>query len=414
MLAESHHYFFKAADVLGLTDTVRKILLSPQRMVRVELVTEGDDGRLLHHFGYRVQHNNARGPYKGGLRYHPHMDEDHAAALAALMTWKTAVVDLPYGGAKGGIDCDPAELSIGEQHRITAAFVEQIDEIIGPNLDIPGPDMNTNEQVMGWIMHEYSKYHGFSPGVVTGKPLQLFGSPGRAEATGRGLLYVLDEALQEAGRSMEGITVALQGFGNVGSNAARLIAEQGGKIVAVGDHLGGVAKEGGLDLPALLAWADEHHTVKGFPDADPFEGSDVLTWEADVLIPAAIENVLTKDNANDVRATIVVEGANGPTTPEADEILRRRDILVIPDILANAGGVTVSYYEWAQNIQQFRWELERVTAELEKTMRRAYKAVRETARKHDADLRTGAFVLAIGRVGQAALSRRPTRRQIEF
>ena len=411
MLTESHHYFSRAADVLGLTDTIRKILLAPQRVVRVELVTEADDGELLHHFGYRVQHSNARGPYKGGLRYHPHMDEDHAAALANLMTWKTAVVDVPYGGAKGGIDCDPQQLSTGELHRITATFVERIDEIIGPNLDIPAPDLNTDGQIMGWIMHEYSKYHGFAPAVVTGKPLQLFGSPGREEATGRGLMYVLDEVLHETGRTMQGITVALQGFGNVGSNAARLIAEQGGTIVAVGDHLGGVANPDGLDLAALSDWVTEHGTVKAFPGGDDFDSPEVLTWEVDVLVPAAVENVLTADNAGDVRAAIVIEGANGPTTPEADEILRRRDVIVVPDILANAGGVTVSYYEWAQNIQHFRWELERINGELEKTMRRAYRAVRDMARKHDTDLRTAAFVLAIERVAEAALSRRPRTRQ---
>jgi glutamate dehydrogenase (NAD(P)+) len=414
MLEESHFYFTKAADVLDLPPRIREILLAPHRVVKVEIVTESDDGSLLHHFGYRVQHNNARGPYKGGLRYHPQMDEDHAAALANLMTWKTAVVNVPFGGAKGGINCDPRKLSRSELYGITRTFVEGIKEIIGPNLDIPAPDVNTNDQVMGWIMHEYSKYYGFSPGVVTGKPLHLFGSPGRSEATGRGVLYVLDEALRETGRSMANITVALQGFGNVGSHAARLIAEQGGKIVAVGDHLGGIARSRGLDVPGLIEWAGEHHTVKGFPDADPIDGADVLTWEADVLIPAALEGALTRENAGDVRAKIIVEGANGPTTPEADEILRKRDVLIVPDILANAGGVSVSYYEWVQNVQQFRWDLERVNAELEKTMRLAYRAVGDIAKERNVDLRTAAFVLAIRRVAQAALARRPTVRDIEF
>ena len=414
MLEESHFYFTKAADVLDLTPRIREILLAPHRVVKVEIVTESDDGSLLHHFGYRVQHNDSRGPYKGGLRYHPQMDEDHAAALANLMTWKTAVVNVPFGGAKGGINCDPRKLSRSELYGITRTFVEGIKEIIGPNLDIPAPDVNTNDQVMGWIMHEYSKYYGFSPGVVTGKPLHLFGSPGRSEATGRGVLYVLDEALRETGRSMANITVALQGFGNVGSHAARLIAEQGGKIVAVGDHLGGIARSRGLDVPKLIEWAGEHHTVKGFPDADPIDGADVLTWEADVLIPAALEGALTRENAGDVRAKIVVEGANGPTTPEADEILRKRDVLIVPDILANAGGVSVSYYEWVQNVQQFRWDLERVNAELEKTMRLAYRAVGDIAKERNVDLRTAAFVLAIRRVAQAALARRPTVRDIEF
>ena len=414
MLEESHAYFTQAADVLDLPSRIREILLAPQRVVKVEIVTESDDGSPLHHFGYRVQHNNSRGPYKGGLRYHPQMDEDHASALANLMTWKTAVVDVPFGGAKGGINCDPRKLSRSELYDITCTFVEGIKEIIGPNLDIPAPDVNTNDQVMGWIMHEYSKYYGFSPGVVTGKPLHLFGSPGRTEATGRGVLYVLDEALQETGRSMSQITVALQGFGNVGSHAARLIAEQGGKIVAVGDHLGGIARSEGLDVPRLIEWAGEHHTVKGFPDADSIDGAEALTWDADVLIPAALEDALTRENAGDVRAKIVVEGANGPTTPEADEILRQRGVLIVPDILANAGGVSVSYYEWVQNIQQFRWDLERVNTELEKTMRLAYRAVADIAKERDVDLRTAAFVLAIRRVAQAALARRPTVRDIEF
>jgi glutamate dehydrogenase (NAD(P)+) len=414
MLEESHYYFKKAADALDLSSKVRQILLSPRRVVKVELVTEDDDGNLLHHFGYRVQHNDARGPYKGGLRYHPHMDEEHAAALANLMTWKTAVVDVPFGGGKGGINCDPAKLSTPELHRITSTFVENIKEVIGPSLDVPAPDVNTNAQVMGWIMHEYSKYYGFSPGIVTGKPLELFGSPGRTEATGRGVMYVLEEALKDAGKSLSGITVAIQGFGNVGSHAARLIAEQGAKIVAVGDHLGGVSRADGLDVPKLCAWAGEHRTVKGFPDADPFDSAEVITWNADVLIPAALEAAITKDNANDIRAKFIVEGANGPTTPEADEILQKRGVVVVPDILANAGGVTVSYFEWTQNVQQFRWELETITNELEKIMRRAYAAVRDMAKEKQVDLRTAAFILAVRRVGRAALSRRPLVKQIQL
>jgi glutamate dehydrogenase (NAD(P)+) len=414
MLEESHFYFTKAADQLGLTDRVRTILLTPNRVVKVEIVTESDSGELLHHFGYRVQHNRARGPAKGGLRYHPSMDEDHAMALANLMTWKTAVVDVPFGGAKGGIDCDPSKLSVKELNEVTRTFVTGIKEVIGPTLDIPAPDVNTNSTVMGWIMDAYSEYYGFSPGVVTGKPLQLFGSPGRDEATGRGVMYALDEALREKGKTLAGITVALQGFGNVGSHAARLIAEQGGQIVAVGDHLGGVCRKDGLDVPALVEWTARHGSVKGFPGGDAFESADVITWDADVLIPAALEDAITKENAGDVRASVIVEGANGPTTPEADEILNERGVTVVPDILANAGGVTVSYFEWAQNIQQYRWELERVNSELEKIMRRAYAAVRGVANEMRIDLRTAAFVLAIRRVGEAALARRHVREKIEL
>jgi glutamate dehydrogenase (NAD(P)+) len=322
------------------------------------------------------------------------------------MTWKTAVVNIPYGGAKGGINCDPNKLSERELDRITRTFVGQIKEVIGPMLDIPAPDVNTNAKIMGWIMDEYSKFSGFSPGVVTGKPVHLFGSEGREEATGRGVMLVLEELLKEQNKSLGDVTVAFQGFGNVGSFAARLMAEQGAKIVAVGDHLGGVSNKEGVDVAELIRWTSEHRTVKGFPGGDAFDSPDVLTWDADVLVPAALGDVLTKDNAHDVRASIIVEAANAPTTPDADRIFQQRGIIVIPDILANAGGVTVSYFEWVQNIQQFRWELDRIRQELTNTMRKAYQSVAKVARERQIDLRTAAFVLAIGRVGDAAMSRR--------
>lgn len=405
MLEESRYYFQKACDVMGLSQTIREILLAPLRIVKVEMVTEGENGKLMHHRGYRVQHNRSRGPMKGGLRYHPTVDEEDATALANLMTWKTAVVDVPFGGAKGGISCDPSKLSTGDLHVLTRRFVELTKEIIGPNIDIPAPDVNTSAQTMGWIMDEYSKYHGFSPAVVTGKPLHLFGSCGREEATGRGVMYCLIESLRETGKSLADVTVAIQGFGNVGSHAARLMAERGAKIVAVGDHAGGVSKADGLEVPALIRWTNEHKTVKGFPDADSFESSEVLTWNADVLIPAALGGVLNGENAPHVRAKYVVEAANAPTTPEAHEILEKNGVVIIPDILANAGGVTVSYFEWAQNIQQFSWEEDRVAAELEKKMKRAYANVRQLAVDKKIDMRTAAFVLGIERVGKAAVSR---------
>jgi len=414
MLEESHYYFNRAADVLGLSDRIREIIITPHRVVKVEVVTEDDAGQLIHFVGFRTQHNNARGPYKGGLRYHPHMDEDHASALANLMTWKTAIAGVPFGGAKGGINCDPNGMSTTEVDRVTRTFVERIKETIGPTLDIPAPDVNTNAEVMGWIMDEYSRHYGFSPGVVTGKPVDLFGSLGRDEATGRGVMYAAREALRDQGKSLADVTVAMQGFGNVGSHAARLIAEEGGKLVAVADHLGAVENKEGLDVPALMAWAAEHRTVNGFPGGAHFNGADVITWPADVLIPAALEDAITEDNAQDVQATLIVEGANGPTTPRADEILRDRGVLTVPDILANAGGVTVSYFEWAQNIQQFRWELDRVNDELEKVMVRAYAAVRDVANEKSVDLRTAAFVLGIQRVGRAALARQPTRETINL
>jgi glutamate dehydrogenase (NAD(P)+) len=399
-------FFTQAADHLGLSDQLRKILLTPNRVVRVEIVTESDAGGLHHHLGYRVQHDNRRGPMKGGLRFHPSMDEDHAASLASLMTWKTAVVDIPYGGAKGGINCDPSKLSEAELYRITTTFVGLIKEVIGPTIDIPAPDVNTNAKIMGWIMDEYSKYYGFSPGVVTGKPLDLFGSLGREEATGRGVMYVLEECLAASGRKLSDVTVAIQGFGNVGSHAARLIDAQGGKVVAVSDISGGVSNGAGLDIDALLSWVKHNGVVQGFPEADAIDGAAVLTHKADVLIPAALEEAVTDANAADVQAEIVVEAANGPLTAQAHDILGNKGVTVIPDILANAGGVTVSYFEWSQNIQQFRWEEARVIDELHKIMRRAYQSVAELSEAEGIDLRTAAFALAIKRVAKAAASRR--------
>ncbi len=405
MLEESHYYINKAAKILELTEKVKNLLITPKRVVKVEIVSEGDNGEILHHLGFRVQHDDSRGPMKGGLRYHPSVNEEEATALANLMTWKTSIVNIPYGGAKGGINCDPHNLSERELHDITRSFVTEIKEVIGPKIDIPAPDVNTNAKIMGWIMDEYSKYYGFSPGVVTGKPLHLFGSEGREEATGRGVLYALDITLNDKKTAWEGLTVAIQGFGNVGSFAARLMMEKGAKIVAVGDKDGGVENPDGLNIYDLIKWTKDHRTVKGFPGGNDMKSDLVLTWDCDVLIPAALGDVITKDNANDIQAKIIVEAANGPTTPEADEILNKKGVLIIPDILANSGGVTVSYFEWAQNIQQFRWELEKVNAELLKTIQRAYEDVKEIANKNNADMRTAAFILGIGRVAKATISR---------
>ena len=414
MLKETHYYFQKAADVLDLPDRIREILLTPLRVVKVNLVFDDDAGQLQHYLGFRVQHNKMRGPMKGGLRFHPTMDEDHAAALASLMTWKTAIVDVPFGGAKGGINCDPAKMSARELNAVTRKFVELTKDIIGPTTDIPAPDVNTNARVMGWIMDEYSKYAGFSPGVVTGKPLHLFGSEGRDEATGRGVMVVLEKALNERGKSWQDIRVAVQGFGNVGANAARLIAEQGAKIVAVADYMGGVSNDDGFDINALNDWVQEHRTVKGFSGGDPFNGPDVITWDVDVLIPAALEDAINEDNVNEVKADIIVEGANAPTTPVAHEALVKRGVFIVPDILANAGGVTVSYFEWVQNIQQFSWQKERVDQELTDTMRKAYKAVSAVTEEFSIDMRTAAFVLAIRRVGEAAKARVYTDEEIRL
>ena len=412
MLETVNLFFNRAADHLELNEQLREILLTPNRVVRVEIVTESDAGGLHHHLGYRVQHSGTRGPMKGGLRFHPSMDEDHAASLASLMTWKTAVVDIPYGGAKGGINCDPASLSEAELYRITTTFVSLVKEVIGPNIDIPAPDVNTNAQIMGWIMDEYSKFYGFSPAVVTGKPVDLFGSLGRDEATGRGVMYALEECLKDQGRSLSDVTVAIQGFGNVGSHAARLIAERGARIVAVSDVSGGIANDQGIDVPALIEWVREKRLIEGFPGADAIDGSAVLSAAADVVIPAALEEAITHENAGDVQAGIIVEAANGPLTADAHDLLVGRGVTVVPDILANAGGVTVSYFEWSQNIQQFRWEESRVVDELEKIMRRSYRDVADLAKRDGIDLRTAAFVLAIKRVARAAASRRAVRRHL--
>ena len=405
MLADSHYYFNKAADVLGLPEKVREILLSPLRSVKVDVTIESEAGELLHFIGFRVQHSNARGPMKGGLRFHPTMDEDHATALANLMTWKTALVDIPFGGAKGGINCDPHKLSEKDLFHVTCRFVENMKEVIGPTTDIPAPDVNTNARVMGWIMSEYSKYEGFSPGVVTGKPLELFGSVGREEATGRGVMIVLDEALKSKKKTFSDVTVAVQGFGNVGSNAARLIAEQGAKIVAVADQHSGISNPDGFDVQALIDWRTEHRALAGFPGGTAFESPDIIGWQADVLIPCALENAINSENVNTVKAEIIVEGANSPTTPDADVILNERGVLIVPDILANAGGVTVSYFEWTQNIQHYRWDLTRINNELSKIMRTAYQSVHKITLEKNVDMRTAAFIVAIQRVGKAALAR---------
>ncbi|MCH2109858.1 MAG: glutamate dehydrogenase [Polyangiaceae bacterium] len=405
MLVATRKYFHSAADLLGLEKSARRILLTPYRTVKVELVVEGDNGSLLQFIGHRVQHDNSRGPMKGGLRYHPTVDEDHAGALAALMTWKTAVVDVPFGGAKGGINCDPATLSRRELSAVTREFIAHLHDVIGPNIDIPAPDINTNTEIMGWIMDEYSKYSGFTPGCVTGKPLQLFGSEGRTEATGRGVMYCLESALERDGKALAGRTISIQGFGNVGSNAARLMAERGGKVVAVADQYGAVANPQGLDIPQLMAHTRKAGTVKGFADAEALASADILSVPAEVFIPAALEDAITTDNMKQVTAQYIVEAANGPTTPEAHEYLVSQGKVIIPDILANAGGVTVSYFEWVQNIQQFSWDYERVVQELEKKMKKAYRDVQRLADDYEVDLRRAAFMLGITRVGQASSAR---------
>jgi glutamate dehydrogenase (NAD(P)+) len=397
-------YFDKAADHLGLSSNMRTLLLVPEREVKVQIALEMDNGEIGTFIGYRVQHNSARGPLKGGLRYHHEVDGDEVTVLASLMTWKTAVVNLPYGGAKGGIAIDVRKLSIGELEKITRKFVDEIHDVVGPDKDIPAPDMGTNSQVMAWFMNQYSKYHGFSPAVVTGKPLELHGSEGREEATGRGVVTVTKALLERSGRQLAGATVALQGFGNVGSFAARFFHDAGAKIVAVSDQFGGVSNPAGLDIPALLAYAHDNKAgVKSFPGGKPITNSELLAAEVDLLIPAALGGVLTAANARDVRAKFIIEAANHPTHPDADEIFNQREIIVLPDILANAGGVTVSYFEWVQNQQHFRWDLAKVRQELDRIMVESFDKVWNMATEKKVSLRTAAYIIGLGRVGRATV-----------
>jgi glutamate dehydrogenase (NAD(P)+) len=397
--------FERAARLLGLGDLVMVQLATPCREIKVECTLRRDDGSLATFTGFRVQHDNSRGPMKGGIRYHHEVDPDEVNALAALMTWKTAVVNLPYGGAKGGIACDPASLSEGELQRLTRAFVQKIHDLIGPQSDIPAPDMGTNAQTMAWIVDEYAKFHGWVPGVVTGKPVELGGSLGRDSATGRGLLFAMQCLFEDAGRSVADFTYAIQGMGNVGSWTARLLAAQGGKVIAVSDVSGAVRNPAGLDVQALCDHVATHKKVAGFSGGDAFPAEALIAEPCDVLIPAALGGVLTRANAHEVRARYVIEGANHPTDPDADEVFARKGIVVLPDIYANAGGVTVSYFEWVQNGQQFYWDEQRVNDELRSVMRSSYTHLKATAQRHGCDLRTAAFALGISRVARATALR---------
>jgi glutamate dehydrogenase (NAD(P)+) len=401
---DTTYYFHQAARVMDLSNRVQLLLINPDKEITVEVAIELDNGQLGIFQGYRIQHNAARGPLKGGLRYHPSVDEDEVKSLAALMTWKTAVVDLPYGGAKGGIACDPAVMSPGELESLTRKFIRQIHTDIGPTRDIPAPDVNTDAQVMAWVMSEYSQLHGFAPAVVTGKPLDLHGSQGREAATGMGLVCVIEEVLKDLGRAVAGTTFAIQGFGNVGGHTARLLHERGAKVLAVSDVSGGLFDAAGLDIPRLIEHAHGRRLLKDYPgEQRRISNEELLTLACDVLVPAALGDVFTADLAREVRASVVVEGANGPTSPEADAIFNQRGLLVVPDILANAGGVTVSYFEWVQNLQHFRWELEQVTTQLERIMRQSYRTIQGLAKSRQVPLRTAAFIVGIGRVGRAVV-----------
>jgi glutamate dehydrogenase (NAD(P)+) len=398
----TNRIFRKAANIMQLSPHVVQLLETPQREVKVALTIEMDNGDLRTFEGYRVQHDNSRGPYKGGLRYHPHVDPDEVKSLASLMTWKTAVIDVPFGGAKGGITVDPKTLTASEVERLTRKLVDKLHDVIGERIDIPAPDVNTTAQHMAWIYDQYAKLHGHCPGVVTGKPVDLYGSLGREAATGRGVALATRETMKALGKPMKGTKVAVQGFGNVGTFAARFLAQQGALVTAIADVAGAITNPKGIDIEAAIAFAKQHGSLKGFTGGDRLkDAAEVLLLDVDVLVPAALGGVLTKENARDVRAKVIIEGANGPTTPEADDIFDQRGIVCVPDIYANAGGVTVSYFEWVQNLQQFTWSEEEVNDKLEKKMVRGFETIWKVATEKKVSLRTAAFIIAIGRVGKA-------------
>jgi len=394
--------FDNAARRLQLDDGMRKILKSPAREITVNIPVQLDDGRLEVFTGYRVQHSIARGPGKGGIRYSPDVTLDEVRALASWMTWKCAVVNIPFGGAKGGVICEPALLSDGELERITRRYTAEIIEMIGPERDVPAPDVNTNDRVMAWIMDTYSMHvRHATTAVVTGKPMELGGSLGRREATGRGCMIVTLEALKRFGVAPENTRVVVQGFGNVGGMAASLMSARGFRIVSIIEYDGAVYNRNGIDIEALARYRHDTGSINGFPEAEAIDKAEAMFLECDVLLPAATENVITSDNADRLRCRILCEGANGPTTSIADEILAEKKIFVIPDILANAGGVTVSYFEWVQDRQGFFWNEERVNSTLQETMVGSFGAVMTYAEKHGVDNRTAAYMVALDRVASA-------------
>lgn len=391
---------YKAAKEIALDKNLLKILEKPMRILKVSLPIRMDSGQTKVFTGFRCQYSNAKGPAKGGVRYHPDVTEDEVVALAAWMTWKCALLDLPYGGAKGGIVCNPHEMSEGELERLTRRYTTEIMPILGPHIDIPAPDVYTTSKTMAWIMDTFSMLKGYTePSIVTGKPEILGGSKGRKEATGRGVALTLREFFKARKKSLKGATVAVQGFGNVGGHAAHFLSQMGAKIVAVSDVSGALANPDGLDIPALLDCVEKHACVIKYPGKQ-IDRDAVLTQDVDVLIPAALENQIHQKNADDIRAGVIVEGANGPTTPEADDILEKRNIPVIPDILANAGGVVVSHLEWVQAISGLYWEEEQVRAEMERKMVKAFQEVWAVAQERSVSFRCAAYIVAINRLAE--------------
>ncbi|MDQ4040959.1 MAG: glutamate dehydrogenase [Actinomycetota bacterium] len=400
-----NHYFDLAADRLEVADDLRNVLRSAYREVQVQIPIKLADGHIHVFAGYRVQHNGARGPYKGGVRFHPEVDLDEVRALASLMTWKTAIVNIPFGGAKGGVNCSTRELQRSEVQRITRAFMDKIEKVLGPSRDIVAPDVGTDAQVMAWMMDEYGKLHGHTPAVVTGKPIALEGSHGRESATGRGLVYMYREAAPALGLAPAETRFVIQGYGNVGSWAARIMQQLGARLVGASDADGAIRNDAGIDAEALAAHVAEGGTVPEFPAAEPVEHDELLEIPCEVFIPAALGGMIHEHNADRLAAKVVIEGANSPTTPHADEILNDRGVYVIPDVMANAGGVVVSYFEWVQNLQHFRWEEREVNDKLGTIMRRAYREVVARAQEEDVPVRVAAYETGIERVLEAARTR---------
>ena len=394
--------FNRAATRLRLEPDLAEILRHPKRQLIVSIPIRMDSGAVKVFEGFRVQHNLARGPAKGGIRYHPNVTLDEVKALAMWMTWKCATVNIPYGGAKGGVICDPKSMSAGEKERLTRRYTSEILPIIGPDRDIPAPDVYTDAQTMAWIMDTYSSTLGYSSlGVVTGKPVELGGTKGRHEATGRGVMYTIEEACRFLKLPLQDCRVAVQGFGNVGHIAAQMLFDKGAKIVAVSDSHGGITRPDGMNPYDLLKFKYSNGTLSGMPNASPVSNDEILELDCDILLPAALENQITANNASKVRAKIVAEGANGPTTPAADAILFERGVYLIPDVLCNAGGVTVSYFEWVQDLQGFFWEEDEVNTQLERVMKKAFQEVNDTAVREKTDRRTAAYMLAVKRVAEA-------------
>jgi glutamate dehydrogenase (NAD(P)+) len=393
--------FMIAADKLNLDEGMKQILSKPKRELTVNFPVRMDDGSFKVFTGYRVQHSLTRGPAKGGIRYHQDVSLDEVRALAMWMTWKCATVGIPYGGGKGGVIVDPKQHSLAEIERLTRRFAAEIAPIIGPEVDIPAPDVNTNSQTMAWIMDTVSMMRGYPiPGLITGKPIAVEGSLGRNEATARGLQYVVREAARVKGMSLQGARVVVQGYGNAGAIAARLLSEDGATVIGVSDSRGGIYNTKGIDPIAALRHKQEHGTLSGFGGSDDMNNEDILEVECEILVPAALEGVITGRNADRIRTKMIAEAANGPTTPDADRVLYEKGIMVLPDILANAGGVTVSYFEWAQNIQGYYWAEDEVNEKLERVMKRAFRDVYETSGNSSVDMRTGAYMLAISRVAE--------------